>query len=280
MTHEELRELAASYAIDALPDDERRTVEEHLDVCPECTGDVAALRASATELAHSAPFHQRARIRCAPGCGGCGRAAERRARRPESRPASVPAPVERATDDGAVVVRSRGGACRSPDRWLRTRAAGAHQLRGSGAAGGQGQNRSGRAAADRCTGAACPCADRNPARQPDDRHPRVRDVIRVDLKGQAPAAQAIGRAFYSPSRGVLFTANGLPALPGSQVYQLWVVTRSGQPVSAGLLAPDAEGRALVLAEPAPESPAAFAVTVEPAGGVPAPTGARVLLGAL
>ena len=63
------------------------------------------------------------------------------------------------------------------------------------------------------------------------------DVIRVDLKGQGPAASAIGRAFWSRSRGVLFTANSLPALPSSQVYQLWILTRSGKPLNAGLLSP-------------------------------------------
>ena len=78
---------------------------------------------------------------------------------------------------------------------------------------------------------------------------------------------------------MIFTANALPPLPASQVYQLWIVTAAG-PLSAGLLEPRRR-RAARSSSPAPprrSQPAAFAVTVEPAGGVPAPTGARVLVG--
>src|SRR6185437_1929793 len=67
MRHDELRELAASYALDALTDEERRTFERHVDVCPECAGEVASLRATAAELAYAvplrqAPAHLRARV--------------------------------------------------------------------------------------------------------------------------------------------------------------------------------------------------------------------------
>ena len=59
-----------------------------------------------------------------------------------------------------------------------------------------------------------------------------------------------------------------------------MVTPAG-PLSAGLLSLDPQGGGLVVDNTTtPERPAAFAVTIEPAGGVPAPTGARVLVGAL
>ncbi len=108
------------------------------------------------------------------------------------------------------------------------------------------------------------------------------DTLRVDLAGEGPALAAKARAFMSPHSGVTFAANELPALPADRVYQLWVVPTNNQPpVSAGLLKPDASGHAsLFFPMPAGLSAAALAVTVEPAGGVPAPTGARVLLGAV
>ena len=120
----------------------------------------------------------------------------------------------------------------------------------SGAAGGPGQNRSGGAAADRRAGAARPRADRDAAGQPDDRHPRVRrtssvSTSRARRRRRRPSAGPSG----ARRGGCCSRRTGCPRCPASQVYQLWVVTRSGQPVSAGLLAPDAEGRALVLAEP-------------------------------
>jgi anti-sigma-K factor RskA len=60
-------------------------------------------------------------------------------------------------------------------------------------------------------------------------------------------------------------------------YQLWVVTAQA-PVSAGLLTPDAQKRGDVQHTARHSQPVAMAVTIEPAGGVPAPTGARYLVG--
>jgi len=108
----------------------------------------------------------------------------------------------------------------------------------------------------------------------------ARDVVLVALAGQSPAPSATGRVYWSPSRGLAFAASNLPPLAEGRVYQLWLVT-SGAPVSAALITPDANGaaRALVPGAGAIE-PKAFAVTIEPAGGVPAPTGAMYLLGSM
>jgi anti-sigma-K factor RskA len=103
------------------------------------------------------------------------------------------------------------------------------------------------------------------------------DVTRVDLAGQSAAPAAAGRAFWSPTQGVIFSAD-LPPAPAGRDYQLWVVTRGG-PVSAGLLKPDLpRGLALVTGTLAAPDPQALAVTLEPAGGVPAPTGPMYLVG--
>ena len=72
----------------------------------------------------------------------------------------------------------------------------------------------------------------------------------------------------------------LPPLPKGKVYQLWVVTRSA-PLSAGLLTPDGSGHVMAVADMPPGvEPVAVAVTIEPEGGVPSPTGAKYLLGAV
>jgi anti-sigma-K factor RskA len=106
------------------------------------------------------------------------------------------------------------------------------------------------------------------------------DVKRIDLAGQPAAPRAAGRVFWSPSRGVLFTATNLPPLPQGRVYQLWYVTAPA-PVSAGLVTPDATGQSRILTPSVgPVQPKAFALTIEPAGGVPAPTGPFYLLGSL
>ena len=78
---------------------------------------------------------------------------------------------------------------------------------------------------------------------------------------------------------MVFTASNLPPLPAGRVYQVWVVTGPA-PVSAGLLNPDASGGGLTFFSTPPDipPPTAVAVTLEPAGGVPAPTGQFYLLG--
>jgi anti-sigma-K factor RskA len=105
------------------------------------------------------------------------------------------------------------------------------------------------------------------------------DLVRIDLAGQAVAPQASARALWSRARGMVFTASNLPALPAGRVYQVWVVTGQA-PVSAGLLSPDPTGTGLTYFNTPPDipPPAAVAVTIEPAGGVPAPTGDMYLVG--
>src|SRR5437868_1460970 len=56
MTHDELKELAAAYVLDALDRDERRAFEIHLAGCAECAGDVRSLRRVTDGLAWAAPL--------------------------------------------------------------------------------------------------------------------------------------------------------------------------------------------------------------------------------
>ena len=105
------------------------------------------------------------------------------------------------------------------------------------------------------------------------------DMARVDLAGQPVAPEARARAFWSRNHGLVFTATNLPALPPGRVYQVWVLT-AGAPVSAGLVSPDAAGGATAVLDTAPDipPPAGVAVSLEPEGGVPAPTGKIYLAG--
>jgi anti-sigma-K factor RskA len=108
------------------------------------------------------------------------------------------------------------------------------------------------------------------------------DVARVDLAGQQPVSpNASARAFWSRSRGMVFNASNLPPLPAGRTYQLWVVTAQA-PISAGLLTPDDRGSVSETFHTPSDipQPVAMAVTIEPAGGVPAPTGEKYLVGML
>jgi hypothetical protein len=76
-----------------------------------------------------------------------------------------------------------------------------------------------------------------------------------------------------------FIAHNLAPLNPGRTYQLWLVT-AGQKISAGTFSVTAGGDALVQATYALDANAlkAVAVTEEPAGGVPQPTGAMVVVG--
>ncbi len=105
------------------------------------------------------------------------------------------------------------------------------------------------------------------------------DLVRVDLAGQPVAPRASARAFWSRTRGLIFTASSLPPLPAGRTYELWII--AGQtPIRAGLLRPASDGAVhAVFTTPGNLSKAAaFAVTIEPDGGALVPTGDKYLVG--
>jgi anti-sigma-K factor RskA len=106
------------------------------------------------------------------------------------------------------------------------------------------------------------------------------DLARIDLAGQPAAPSASARAFWSRSRGLVFTASNLPAPPPGRAYQLWVLTAQPAPISAGMLTPDGNGHVNARFDMSVDlpRPVAMAVTLEPEGGVPAPTGDKYLVG--
>jgi len=73
----------------------------------------------------------------------------------------------------------------------------------------------------------------------------------------------------------------LKPVPAGRTYQLWLVTAKAEKISAGTFNTDAKGRAVVQATYAlgENDLAAIAITEEPTGGSPQPTGAILVAGA-
>ena len=82
------------------------------------------------------------------------------------------------------------------------------------------------------------------------------------------------------NRWTLVTHNLKTVQPG-RTYQLWLVTAKAEKISAGTFNTDASGRAVVQATYAlaERELAAIAITEEPTGGSPQPTGAILVAGA-
>jgi anti-sigma-K factor RskA len=107
------------------------------------------------------------------------------------------------------------------------------------------------------------------------------DMRRIDLSGAA-TQPSVGRAYWSPTRGLLVAADRLPPPPQGRVYQVWLIG-GGPPVSAGILGTAAGGRGMLIV-PAPggisAGPVTVAITDEPPGGLRSPTGGKHLVGSL
>ena len=105
------------------------------------------------------------------------------------------------------------------------------------------------------------------------------DTQVVALDGLAPSPAARGRVWWRREAGGFFVAGGLPAAPAGKTYQLWAIAR-GSPLSAGVFDVDPKGSASLRVKPLPgaEKVEVFAVTLEPAGGLPKPSGPLYLAG--
>ena len=239
--HEELKANAAGYVLGSLDPEERRAFESHLAGCEECAQEVALLRPVVGALATAVPqVTPRAELRKRILSGAAaGAGADARIHDRKSPAALTWLPL------AAAIIIAVG--------------AGIYAMRL------QRQIGELRARFDQAQATTAVLA--------------APDLARIDLQGQQVAPDARARALWSRSRGLVFTAANLPPAPAGKAYQVWVVTAQA-PISAGLLTPDPNGAGtqfyMTPADIAP--PVAVAVTLEPAGGVPAPTGERYLIG--
>lgn len=100
----------------------------------------------------------------------------------------------------------------------------------------------------------------------------------VVMEGTAAAPIADGTLVYLPGQheGVLVVSD-LPALEKQQQYQLWLIKNSTRTSGGSFwVEPNGYARFTVHSQRPLDSYTAFGITIEPAGGSPAPTGEKVL----
>jgi anti-sigma-K factor RskA len=115
---------------------------------------------------------------------------------------------------------------------------------------------------------------------------RILQSPRIELafmNGQEVAKSGYGKVIWDPASGrAILQISNLPAVPSGKDYQLWVI-KDKTPISAGVFTvndPETENFFKIdrLAEVDKKNIAAFAITLEPKGGVPQPTGEKYLVG--
>jgi anti-sigma-K factor RskA len=252
MSHEPYSDLAPAHALGALDREERLQFERHLsDRCVECERALLEYRESlvalATELQPVAP------------------------------PPSVKAALLRRIEAGARPAR----ALELPrPRWSRWRFIWAAALAAAAVIVGY-------------LGLTVNALDRELARRAEEvatlraqvaQQRQLLNLLRapetriVALDGLTPSPTAKGQMWWHREAGGFFVASGLPRAPSGKTYQLWVIA-GGKPMSAGIFDVDQKGSGTLQVTPLPvETVEMFAVTMEPAGGLPQPSGEMYLAG--
>jgi anti-sigma-K factor RskA len=106
-----------------------------------------------------------------------------------------------------------------------------------------------------------------------------RDTVTVALAPQPGMPQGSAHVMYNAKMGMLLYDGEIAPAPAAKSYQLWLVPAAGKPINAGVFNP-VTGHAdhWMMKMPPGLSPKMFAVSLEPAGGMPQPTGPMVLIG--
>ncbi|MGI9105371.1 MAG: anti-sigma factor domain-containing protein [Pyrinomonadaceae bacterium] len=292
MKHEDYQEMLAPAALDALDENERRTLDAHLDEGDdECRAELNLLGHAAASLVYTlAPAHAAPELR------------ERILARIKSQPQDE-RPV--GSSNGATTTTPAAAAANTSSNVIPLNAAARRQARevvvsrrvllfGSLAASIavaalaltlamvwqrniQLQQRSARLQSDiaQLSGTFNQTQAELARARSDRELLAAPEASTATLSGTKVAEQARARLTYDERTGrALLVASALPPAPAGKAYQLWFIAAGQPPIPGSVFMTDASGRA-ELYETIPSAGrhnVIFAVTLEPASGVDAPTG--------
>ena len=307
MSHQEAFSELAAVALDSAPAEVAEAVRVHASVCPECGPELAGMEATVAALGEMVPS---ARMSPGRGAGIRSRIIMRARNERESRSAPVPGPPDLArgvasltglghkTTPGAqravtgetrrvtpsAPMRQQVGFDAQPTRfnWYAIAATLAFFITGAQLVKVTRDNsgmRSQLAAADTVQ----PKSD-SMASVVNEKDAMIQAMAGPDVKVVALAdksgPQPLGRMFWNrATNDWMMVTYGLRAPKPGKTYQVWLVTDKAK-ISAGTFRPDSQGRTVMHANYALARDAlrAVAITEEPDGGMPAPTGPMVVAG--
>ena len=278
MSHDEASESLAAAALDALSADEQAAVLAHAATCPQCGPELEALRQAMAELGNSTPPVQ------APASADVEQRLKRIRMRLLARAQADRAPIDisvgaKSTAPAATASRATPVALRGV--WAALAAAiviGAlllNQGRSTTAALAEANQKAAAATAALDTAQAKIAQDQ---REIKDLTGPSTEVVGLNTTG---AAEATALMFWDKTNNNwAFYAHHVAPLPAGKAYQIWLITPT-QKISAGTFTPAPDSSVEVHATYAlpPNALKGVAVSEEPAGGAPQPTGRIVIVGA-
>jgi anti-sigma-K factor RskA len=257
----DMHALADAYVVGALDADETRDFEEHLATCIPCTRVVAELReltaALSQQVAATPPAGLRARI-----LNTIAETPQESARRSDDTAADQARTTE-TPDVVPATVTPIGAAKRRPSPWTVGLVA-ASLLAALGLGGWVIQSRQDLQDTQR---------EQEVVAAQNSQLARLLAADDVELVRGEFATGGGGAVVLSASEGeALLVGRDLPALTEDEVYEAWTIAPAtpATPVPAGTFTPE-DGSAVHELPAETFDAAAVAVTVEPAGGSPAPT---------
>jgi anti-sigma-K factor RskA len=265
MNHEDYKAMLPLLALSTLDSEEARALEQHLPACAECSAELDDWQATAAALAHTPkPLEPSPQVR-------------------ERILAAVRAESGSARADNVIPISSAAArAARSPSRSLRFEQIAAAVIFFGliiGLIVFWSQNRTYRTEVARMSEQM-----KEMSSQLDQQRHALAFLTKpgmrmTELAGteKAPAAHGM-LAVDSKSGRAVFMAQGLPQAPAGKAYQLWFIAGS-KPMPGRVFRTDAAGNAMMDEQlpAAALNAGAFAVTLEPQSGMPAPTGPMYLL---
>ncbi|MDQ3485479.1 MAG: anti-sigma factor [Actinomycetota bacterium] len=267
---------AYAYVIGALTASEAQEFERHLIECAACAEEVADARAIASALstvvAAEPPAHLRASVLAAIAHTSQEEIATVTAlTRPSSAPAESPGPAS-----GSASVAPIRSSRRSRATSLLSAAAVVAAVGFGGWAVQSSQELGDTRQAAEAAVKDAKAANQAVAEAAGERAKLTSLLTAADVQtvsGRFISSDDPGAVVMSADRQMaVLVASGLPKLPESKVYEAWTI--NGEPAPAGIFRSDGSNAVVELSDAAFDADS-IAVTIEPAGGSPKPTGDAV-----
>ena len=257
-THDEIRELLAALALDAVDADERAELEQHVEQCPGCRNELDAMRDVAAMMGNTVeplPDNLWSSI------------SSRLYEGPERVAPPMPALVPGSTGDAVILpleARRESSLRKVRPTFIAFAAAAAIVIALSvSLAGANNRVAQLQGALSASAHTAVVAALETPGHR----------IVNLENTRSHGVAEFV---MLPDGRGYLVKSS-LPGLSSANTYQLWAIV-AGRPISVGLMGSSPSLVTFTMA--GSPSPSALAVTVEPSGGSPAPTSPVVASGAV